>query len=199
MQIEKYTKAAVALGSTSALALAASADLAKAEGLYIGAFAGTTFGSNPSPGDSDEDYQLSGPIGGFFAGIDVPMADGMFVGAEVALTGPTEGDADDEASDEYAYDIAYNVDANIRIGRTFDNIDVYGLGGVSFGSVSGCCYGTDYGYYGANIGVGAQYNVNDRFFVGAQYIHRFTTGVFENENGYSADHGALTVRAGVRF
>lgn len=205
LRMENYTKSVIALGSTSALALMAAADVAKADGFYVGLFGGSVSGSHPTPGSSDEAYRLAGPVVGGFVGIDRAVGDnGMFVGAELAFTGPFEGDADNSSSYEYAYDINYNLDAKLRIGRTFSDIgmgdlSVYGFSGVSMGEADGCCYGNSYRYYGLNAGVGVQLDIFEDFFVGAEYINRFATGTFDGEDGYRSSHGAFSIRAGVRF
>jgi opacity protein-like surface antigen len=47
---------------------------------------------------------------------------------------------------------------------------------------------------GMNFGLGAEYNLSDSFFVGADYTGRSLEG-----GGYEADLNTVTLRAGFRF
>ena len=202
MEIRKISTLAIAAGTTSSLALMASVTSATAgeDGFYMGFSTGAVWGDNPSPGDADEDdYHLGGSITSMFVGINRSLDNGMFAGVELSYNPGFEGDADDDSSYEYAYDVNYNVDAKLRLGKELGNISVYGFVGVSSGSVSTCCYGADYRYSAYNAGVGAEMDVANGIFIGAEYIHRFTSGVAEDTSGYNRSHGAASVRAGFRF
>lgn len=200
MKIMNVNASTLALGATSVLALVASTGQSLAqEGLYMGFSVGSTNGDNPSPGDSDTEYQMNGASLNAFIGIQRDMGNGMFGGVELAYTGPTEGDANDDSSYEYAYDTNYTIDAKARIGKNFGKVSVYGFGGLSTGSVNNCCYGADYNFYGVNVGAGAQFDVTDKMFAGVEYIHRFTQGTFDSDDGYGSDHGTLSLRVGYSF
>ncbi len=200
MNIQGFKTTAVAVGSTSALALMAATDQATANDLYMGFSIGSVSGDNPSPGDGDaEDYSLTGEAISLFVGAQRELSNGMFTGIELAYTGSFEGDADGSSSYEYAYDVNYNIDAKARIGRRMGGFDVYGFGGLSVGSVSTCCYSADYRYWGVNLGAGAEMNISENMFAGVEYIHRFTEGTEDDADEYSSDHGVLSLRLGYKF
>lgn len=190
----------IAVGSTSAIALLASATHSMAEGLYMGLALGFNSGENPSPGSSsNEDYEMAGQSVSGFIGITHDMANDMFGGVELAYTGPTEGDKNEDSSYEYAYDTNYTIDAKLRVGKHMGQMDLYGFAGLSTGSVNGCCYGNDYSFTGYNLGAGAQFNLSEKMFGGIEYIHRFTDGTEDGDDGYSASHGTVSLRIGYNF
>lgn len=189
----------IAVGSTSALAMLAVANPVVAEGMYIGFGVGTAGGENPSPGGGDlDEYFLSGPVMSGFIGVDRDLANGMFIGAELAYSGGHEGDADEESSYPYAYDVNYNIDAKFRVGTMLGEAKVYGFAGVSTGSVTGIYYGTDYNYVGANIGAGASYEVVDGVSIGLEHIIRFTEGTGDDDP-FSGQSNATTLRVSFEF
>lgn len=193
---------AAAVGSTSLLALLASATQTVAQdasGLYMGFGMGTTNGDQPAPGPASEEYAMGGQSLNVFIGVQRDMGDGMFGGVELAYTGPTEGDAQDESSYEYAYDTNYTLDAKARIGKTFGTVEAYGFGGVSTGSVASAYYGSDYNFYGLNVGAGAQMSLAANMFAGVEYIQRFTTGSIDSGDEYKSSHGTLSLRLGYKF
>ena len=203
MNVHKISTKAIAAGTTSAAAILAISSPAVAQDVYLGFGAGMAMGSNPSVGHSSypEDYVLGGLATSMFIGAQTDIGNDMFAGVEVAFTGPVEGDANGEASPgDYAYNVNYNVDGKLRVGKSMGNIDVYGFGGVSSGSVSKHYYTGEYDYWGFNAGVGAQMNVAGNMFIGAEYIHRFTTGYMDvGDYKYKSSHGTFAVRAGVTF
>lgn len=191
---------AAAVGTTSLIALMASANQSVAEdGIYFGFSAGLNNGDQPSPGAASEEYSMGQISGSVFVGIQRDMANGMFGGIELAFTGPTEGDDENNSSYEYAYDTIYTLDAKARVGKAFGSVAVYGFGGVSTGRTEGVYYGNDYSFFGLNIGAGAQVDVTDNMFAGVEYIRRFTEGTFDDEDGYRSSHGTLSLRVGYKF
>jgi opacity protein-like surface antigen len=161
---------------------------------------GSAGGDNPSPGYGDsEDYQLGGNVVSAFVGIDRNFQDNMFAGVELAWTGPTEGDVEENSSYEYAYDVSYNIDAKLRVGTMLGQAKVYGFAGVSTGSVSSVYYGSDYTYFGTNIGAGASFEVMDGVSVGAEHIVRFTDGKADGADPFSGRSDATTLRVSFEF
>ena len=202
MNVHKISTKAIAAGTTSAAAILAVSSPAVAQDVYLGFGAGLAMGSNPSVGYSSypEDYKLGGMATSMFIGAQTDIGNDMFAGVEVAFTGPVNGDADDEGNGDYAYNVNYNVDGKLRVGKRMGNIDVYGFGGVSSGSVSKMYYTGEYDYWGFNAGIGAQMNIAGNMFIGAEYIHRFTDGYADvGDYSYKSDHGTLSLRAGVSF
>ena len=202
MTIKNTKSAALAIGSTSAIALIAATSQAFAQdGLYMGFSVGGASGLNPAPADSSSpnDYEMGGAAISGFIGVQKDMGGDMFGGVELAYTGPTEGDENDESSYEYAYDTNYTIDAKARLGRHFGSVDVYGFGGVSVGSINGPYYGNDYRFYGVNAGAGAQMNITENMFAGVEYIHRFTIGETDSEPKRDSGHSTLALRVGYKF
>ena len=204
MTIKNTKSVALAIGSTSAIALIAATSQAFAQdGLYMGFSAGQASGILPSAGDSSSpnDYEMGGAAISGFIGVQKDMGGDMFGGIELAYTGPTEGDENNESSYDYAYNTNYTIDAKARLGRHFGSVDVYGFGGVSVGSnqasyVEGA---SDYRFYGVNLGAGAQMNVTENMFAGVEYIHRFTTAETYDSGMQGKEHGTLALRVGYKF
>jgi len=170
-----------------------------AEGMYIGFGVGMAGGENPSPGYGGlDEYFLSGPVMSAFIGVDRELANGMFVGGEVAYSGGHEGDGNEESSYPYAYDVNFNIDAKFRVGTMLGEAKVYGFAGVSTGNVAGLYYGNDYNYFGANIGAGASYEVVDGVSVGLEHIIRFTEGTGDSDP-FSGRSNASTLRVSFEF
>ena len=201
MDILNAKTTALAIGSTSVLALLASSGASLAgDGLYMGFAAGSNSGENPSPGNSDsEDYEMGGRSVSAFIGVQKSMGTDMFGGIELAYTGSTQGDANNDASDDYAYDTNFTIDAKARVGKHFGKVDVYGFGGLTTGSTDKMYYGGEYSWTGLNLGAGAQYNVTESMFVGVEYIKRFTDGTYDDDVDYSASHSTLSLRVGYSF
>jgi opacity protein-like surface antigen len=203
MHLSDQTKSktvAFAATSTSALALLALTQPAMAEeGFYGGISFGASSGAVPAMGSTSdpEDYSLGGLHGGAFVGYETSTAGGMATGLELAWTGPQEGDPDN-LSYEYAYDVIFNIDAKLRLGTTLGQFDVYGFAGPSYGKVNDRYYGREYHYWGVNVGAGAQMDLSDNMFMGAELIQRFTQGT-EDGDAWSSNHGAISLRAGLKF
>jgi hypothetical protein len=189
----------IAVGSTSALAMLAVANPVVAEGMYMGIGIGMAGGENPNPGSGESDqYFLSGPVMSAFIGVDRELANGMFVGGEVAYSGGHEGDANEESSYPYAYDVNYNIDAKFRVGTMLGEAKVYGFAGMSTGLTRALYYGGSYNYVGANIGAGASYEVVDGVSVGLEHIIRFTEGTGDSDP-FSGQSNATTLRVSFEF
>lgn len=197
MKDNTLSTSALAIGSTSVLALVAAADQVEAQEFYAGVSVGAPHGDTPSH-YSDEDYALGGLVAGWFVGVQQDMG-GFFAGLELAYAHTTEGDADSQSSYEYAYDVNQTIDVKLRAGRNLGGYDVYGFGGYSWGDVEHAYYQADYKFNGFNIGAGIQTDIGSKMFLGAEYIHRFTSGVYDRGENYSSDHGVLSLRAGYKF
>jgi len=191
-----------ALSTTSAVALIAGATSAQAFDLYGGISAGLAFGDIPSPGDADypEDYSLAGGVFGGFVGVKSTMNNGMQIGFEVAVTGPTNGDPDENSDYDYAYDVNWTADAKLRIGTEIGKYTVYGFGGMSIGNANNYWAQNGYSFSGTNFGVGAEMDINDSMTIGVEAIQRNISGYGSDVNDASNQSSqAVSVRLGFNF
>ena len=191
-----------ALGSTSALALIAAATNAQALDFYAGLSAGVAFGDIPAPGTTSnpEDYSLSGAVLGGFAGVKSTLNNGMMIGFELALSGPTEGDSDENSSYDYAYDVNWTLDSKLRVGTNIGNIMVYGFGGFTFGNANNYWVQNGYSFSGTNIGIGAEMELANGMTVGIEGIQRNLSGYGGSSNDASNQSSqAISARVGFTF
>ena len=196
----KNVIALTTIGSTSVLALLASTVSAQALELYAGASMGVASGDVPSPGSTSypEDYSLSGLVLGGFVGAKTTLGNGMMVGVELALTGPTEGDPDGNSSYDYAYDVNWTLDSKLRVGTSIGNIAVYGFAGLSHGSAN--IYWKEYSFSGTNIGLGAEMPLGNDMTIGIEAIQRNLAGYGSSSNDASNQVSrAISVRASFDF
>lgn len=95
------------------------------------------------------------------------------------------------------YTIDSVVEARARVGfAASDAILLYGA--IGYSSASAEIGATSFNMTGLNYGVGAEYNINEQFFVGADYTARMlegSNGIFD----YEADVNTATLRVGFRF
>ena len=195
----KKVIALTTIGSTSVLALLAGTTSAQAIDFYAGASAGMAFGDVPAPGSTSypEDYALSGAVLGGFFGAKSDIGNGMMAGVELALTGPTEGDADGNAGYDYSYDVNWMLDSKLRLGGSIGNIEVYGFAGLTVGNANN--YWTQYSVSGVNYGIGAEMPINANMSIGIEGIQREMTGYGSSSNVGPFINQAVSVRASFDF
>lgn len=86
-------------------------------------------------------------------------------------------------------------DVRVSVGRDFGRALVYLSGGYT---TSGFNVGvTPFTYDGWNAGIGLDYMVSDRFFLGAEYVHRSVSRT--DNRAWTGEFGVLQVRGGFRF
>lgn len=140
-------------------------------GAQIGAATGTadlTFDTGTS-----EDFDIDGGFAGIYGGYDIqngPMVFGVDVaynGADISGDSDLTGDISDLESSIETFGALRG-----RVGRTFDNVLVYGAAGFAFGTaeVSGVSGSTSYedddvSLNGWTAGIGAQTMLNDSWAV----------------------------------
>ena len=143
------------------------------------------------------DYNFEGGSAGLFTGYNLSVGD-MVLGVELAYVGS------DITIEPSAYDYTFNnlIDISGRAGKVFGDVLVYGKAGVSFVGVE-----TDFGYWdgneiasGAHVGLGLDYVIADRYFVGADVTRRFMR--YTDEVGQYVPSNQIdtaSLRVGMRF
>ncbi len=166
-------------------------------GLYLGAFASTEAGVFTYFPSGDM-FDLTGNMAGGFAGYNIQRGNLVF-GGEVNYSAGT-------VALETSPTLEYSnlIDVNARIGYTVGRALVYATVGGSFGDWNEEITDTTgmFSASGFNYGIGVDFMVTEKIFVGAAYINREMSGSFgamfpgeslENNNQ------SLRVRAGIQF
>ncbi|MDP1668269.1 outer membrane beta-barrel protein [Phaeovulum sp.] len=174
---------AIALGSVAAPAAAQQWN-----GAYVGGAVGLSgggFNYNANYGD------FNGGNAQLFAGYNMPFGN-LVAGGELAVTLGQVVTSD--TNNTYLKTLA---DLKLRLGTTYGSTLVYALVGYSAGT--SFAYGGDNNFHGLNYGVGLDYGVNDRMFVGAELLARNI--VDDSGLGYldTRPMTTLSIRAGLRF
>ena len=164
------------------------------DGVYIGAMVG--FMDGDAPFDLDNDYEWEGDVvfGGFI-GLNHQFDSNFVVGAELAVQ--STPDVTEEGADN-DYDVDYIADAKFKLGWAMDNFLPYIFGGISGGESSACC-GEDYGFYGFNYGIGADWKFTEHFSIGAELLGRTIVDPYSNEDNDSPSHWQGMLRAAFHF
>lgn len=180
MKLNMATK--TGLMSATALVSAAQVVNADSDRLYFGLSASGISGEFPIITSDDYIFNPSQVTLGAFAGINFPgRGSGRFYGLEIAVN------MEANAGPDYPDYVATMIDTKFRLGTalgTNSNIEVYGFAGLS-GGIYNDTSGYDYynGFFGTNLGVGADIRVNDRMKVGIEAIHRILGGYNYDETG----------------
>lgn len=176
-------------------ALAQSADWT---GFYGAVQLGTNSGSEDYNLDGTTDYTLKGSTSGALIGHN--WGSGQFIyGAEIAASqgGVYEIDASDGTSYEGEYEFDRFFDVKGRLGYAINNALVFGTLGYSSGNYLSNSV-LDIGVSGLIFGVGVDYQVGGKFFVGAEYLKR--SYEFTDEGTpIKADIDSLALRVGMKF
>lgn len=153
------------------------------------------------------DYDVDGNAWGAFAGYNI-QEDNFVYGLELrglhfnGFGVEFEGLERESFAPNFSIDSVYDLRA--RAGITSGQALFYAAAGVS--RMEGTFGFRDYEMKanGVNIGVGAEYNVSERFFVGADVTARRFNDIESGEEFFQTFSGSLdmntaTVRAGIRF
>ncbi len=168
-------------------------------GVYGGVAMATSTGSHEYVGE-DDFYDLEGPNFGAFAGYMWDQGN-LTYGAEVAASrgGIYEVTVDGVTSYKDEYEYTRFLDVKGRVGYSLNNVLLYGTLGVSRARfISGVTESTD--TTGMILGVGADYQIADRYFVGAEYQRRnFDFYDADQDVDIDAKIDSFSLRAGIRF
>ena len=162
---------------------------------YLGLEAGYGHGTgnqfNPAvtQGNGDTPLDYDGAVYGAFAGYNFQNG-AMVYGGEVRFL---HGNLSDDTP---VFEVNSLIDLRGRIGYApSDSFMVYGALGYTLAQATAA---SDFDMDGFNAGIGAEFNVSESFFIGADLTARQlegTLGAFE----YDADVHTATIRAGFRF
>lgn len=165
---------------------------------WAGAYGGLTYSSGDALQVYDSGpaiFNLEGDGPGLILGYNYATGPWVF-GGELAYSEVEIGDLPVQD-----YTFTSFLDLKARAGYAMNNVLVYGTVGATFtqwqeGVGSGGNDGNGFLY-----GVGVDYLVSPRFFVGAEYIVRDVTSDWNNNPGdyFDADVNTLTLRVGLKF
>lgn len=171
----------------SALYVAPAPKAVDWSGFYVGGGAGWMMGDDeifapPSVSAFD------GLIYGGFAGYNYQMDSGLVLGAEVAaFTGNMQFAAPPDLG-------ITMVDLKARVGFAAGDALVFASGGYTMASYDNGDEGA-----GWNVGVGVDYKVTDKIFVGAEYVYRDITDTQNTPEQWESRFGTVQARVGFRF
>jgi opacity protein-like surface antigen len=150
--------------------------------------------------DGDSEYDLEGPAFGGFVGYMVTGSK-LSYGGELAVSkgGVYEVSTDGETTYKDEYEYTRFIDLKGRVGYNVSNVMLYGTVGLSrahfISDVDDSVNAKGY-----LLGVGAEYKINDKFFVGAEYLHRNYDYVDPfQEVDIDANINSVGLRAGISF
>lgn len=187
--------------SAAVLLTVASASFAQdLTGFYAGGSMATHSGGHVYDGDSGDPYDLEGPAFGVFAGYMMTSGN-LSYGGEIAASrgGVYEyySPSDTSYKDEYEY--TSFIDLKGRLGYSMNSVMLYGTVGLSRGHfVSDVVDSINVN--GNLFGLGAEYKVNEKFFVGAEYLRR-NYDFYDpfQDSDIEAKVDSLSLRAGISF
>ncbi|MCF6304205.1 MAG: outer membrane beta-barrel protein [Rhodobacteraceae bacterium] len=158
------------------------------DGVYIGGSFARIDGSQTYA--LGPEFDLSGTMSSGFAGFN--LQNGSFVyGAEAAYS---VGSVQQECCDIYQF--SDMLDLKARVGIGVGDAVVFGVAGWSMATWEDGG-GPDLATSGINLGVGVDYLLNDRFFVGAEYLFRDLNEDATAE--FNAPLKSVQIRAGLKF
>ncbi|MBF9042050.1 outer membrane beta-barrel protein [Rhodobacterales bacterium HKCCE4037] len=144
-------------------------------------------GTQTAPLNIDLDYD--GAVYGAFAGYNFQNG-AMVYGGEVRFL---HGNI---ADDTTGFEVNSLIDLRGRIGYApSDSFMVYGALGYTLAQATAA---SDFDMDGFNAGIGAEFNVSESFFIGADLTARQLEGTLGGTE-YDADVHTATIRAGFRF
>ena len=166
------------------------------DGIYIGAAVGIMDGDAPFY-SSDNDYEFDGDVvfGGFI-GFNHQFDNNIVAGAEAAIQ--SAPDVDSGGAGAYGdYEVDYIVDAKFRLGFAMDHFLPYVFAGVSGGeSGIGNFYENEYGFFGANYGIGIDFKLGEHFSIGAEVLGRTIFDPYhEDSENHNPSHWQGMLRA----
>jgi outer membrane immunogenic protein len=165
------------------------------------AWAGFNIGLQASRADGDQlylpssDYTISGNGLGIFAGY--MMANGPWAyGAELSYASTDYIESEPDGSAEYPeYVFTHTLDIKARVGYAVDRALVYGTIGYGTSEWEDGAPSTASDANGVIFGLGVDYLVSDKMFVGAEVLRRD----MDSDIGFVADVNTFTLRAGMKF
>ena len=171
------------------------------EGVYVGGFAayetgeqnyfsGGTFSNGP--------WGLEGIAYGAFAGINF-QSGSLVYGAEAAYS---IGEINSDVPSTFGANYSSFVDIKARAGYSIGDALVYGTLGGSLGYWEDRTGPPDTASStGINYGLGVDYLINDRMFVGAEYMVRDLAGDFDTDPSVGLDSltQSARIRVGLQF
>lgn len=138
----------------------------------------------------DAPFDFDGEVYGVFAGYNFQNGSTIY-GGELRYMHTNLEDA------AAGLEVNSILDLRVRVGFVAsDNLMVYGAAGWTIAQATAAA--TDFDMNGFNYGIGAEYNISDSFFVGADVTGRQldgTLGAFD----YESTVNTATIRAGFRF
>ncbi|PJI92043.1 putative outer membrane protein [Yoonia maricola] len=170
---------------------------------WSGGYAGLSLGQSTSGEMSADDEGFTDvstfetdPILSAFGGYQIQQ--GLIIyGGEIEIARQTNVDQRFDDGDELSFDASF-IDLKARAGYDLGYSMVYGVLGYSQVNAEAAA-GEDVDFDGASFGLGVDYQFNDQFTLGAEYLARRTTGT--NDDGIDADvdFDTLAVRASFNF
>jgi opacity protein-like surface antigen len=138
----------------------------------------------------------TGMAGGVFAGYGYQNGN-MVYGAELALSR-----LDVPLMSEPEIGLTQFADLKMRVGYATGKALLYGVIGYSRGEISSNTI--DVALDGLNYGLGVDYAINERVFVGAEFLMRDVAGtrydeMFDTTYEFQSDTGTLSLRVGMTF
>lgn len=168
-------------------------------GFYGGASMATHSGSHEYDNNGDP-YELEGPAFGIFAGYMMSSGN-LSYGAELAASkgGVYEYYAPTDTTYKDEYEYTSFLDLKGRLGYSMNNVLLYGTLGLSRGHFISDV-DNSVNTNGSLFGFGADYRVNEKFFVGAEYLRRNYDFYDPNQDSdIDAEINSFSLRAGVSF
>lgn len=188
----------IACGVAVSLVLGSAAFAQDLSGFYGGLSMATHSGSHVYDGGPEE-YDLEGPAFGLFVGY-MQNSGTLSFGGELAVSkgGVYEVTTDGATSYKDQYEYTRFIDLKGRVGYSMNNVLLYGTLGLSRAAFNSD--GTNVDSSGLLFGVGADYAINDKFFVGAEYLRRnydyYDVG---QDVDIDASISSVALRAGIKF
>ena len=198
------TSTAIA-GNPAPVELPAIAPVAAAVTDWSGPYVGGLVSLNSGSMDYYDDGELtvypmndSDFMYGVFAGYQRQMGS-FVVGGEVAYQ------MGEFSFPDYPEDHIDNfLDLKARLGFAAGSALIYATGGYTMGNYSentGDVVDYTIDLTGFNVGAGVDFKIGERLFVGAEYLYRETSGVYNEDSDYEGDFQtqSIQIRAGLQF
>ena len=187
------------LGAVIAIVLPAMAQAQDAS-----AWSGFNFGLQASKGNGSQTYLPDGSydlVGNGFGGfVGYMMANGAWAyGGELAYAGTDYYEAAIDSSVEYPeWNFNHTLDLKARVGYAVGRALVYGVLGYGFSEYEMGSETSVTDIKGAIFGLGVDYLVSDRMFVGAEVLSR-DIGLSDSDEPFDANLTTITLRVGMKF